>query len=677
MAATKYKNWNVVHDDHHIAWLHLDKAQSSTNTLSAGVLNELDTILGELLSRPPRGVVILSDKANGFIAGADVNEFTEFNDQGEAQAVIERGHTIFTKLEHLPCPTVALIHGFCLGGGLELALACRYRIADEDPGTRIGLPEVKLGIHPGFGGTVRSIETLGPLNAMDLMLTGRTLSARAAKRLKLIQHAVPQRHLLNAATQTVLHPPAKQKLPFWVPWLNHKWLRPWLAKYMAKKVAKKAPRAHYPAPYALLDLWQNHFDDRQQMLKEEALSVARLIVGKTARNLIRVFQLQEQMKSLGRQIDYAPRQVHVIGAGVMGGDIAAWCAMQGFQVTVQDQKTEAIGRVIKAAHKLYKDKLKARIAINGAMDRLIPDPHGHGLKRADIVIEAIFEDVKVKQDLLRDIEPKLPEHALIATNTSSIPLEKLATALNKPERLIGLHFFNPVAKMPLVEIVHGQQTSEESVNQASSFTKAIRKLPLPVASKPGFLVNRVLMPYLIEAVTLADEGIPLKVIDDEAVKFGMPMGPIELADTVGLDICLKVAEILSESMDITVPEKLRKLVDKGNLGKKSGQGFYTFKKGKPVKPRPDKSYTPPADIQDRMILRLINEAVACLRDNVIDDADLADAGVIFGTGFAPFRGGPLRYADSRGYEQVEKMLSQLQQRYGPRFTPDSGWSQLH
>ncbi|MFP4611010.1 MAG: 3-hydroxyacyl-CoA dehydrogenase NAD-binding domain-containing protein [Thiohalophilus sp.] len=677
MAATNYKNWNVVHDDHHIAWLHLDRADSSTNTLSAGVLNELDTILGELLSKPPRGVVLLSDKANGFIAGADVNEFTEFNDQGEAQAAIERGHTIFTKLEHLPCPTVALIHGFCLGGGLELALACRYRIADDDPATRIGLPEVKLGIHPGFGGTVRSIETIGPLNAMDLMLSGRTLSARAAKRMKLIQHAVPQRHLRNAATQTVLHPPARQELPLWMSWLNHKWLRPWLARYMAKKVAKKAPRAHYPAPYALLDLWQNHFDDRQQMLKEEALSVARLIIGKTARNLIRVFLLQEQMKSLGRQIDYSPKQVHVIGAGVMGGDIAAWCAMQGFQVTIQDQKTEAIGRVIKSAHKLYKNKLKARIAINAAMDRLIPDPHGHGLKHADIVIEAIFEDVKIKQDLLRDIEPKLPEHALIATNTSSIPLEKLATALNKPERLVGLHFFNPVAKMPLVEIVHGQQTSEDSVNQAGSFTKAIRKLPLPVASKPGFLVNRVLMPYLIEAVILADEGIPLKVIDDEAVKFGMPMGPIELADTVGLDICLKVAEILSESMDITVPEKLRKLVDKGNLGKKSGQGFYTFKKGKPVKPRPDKSYTPPADIQDRMILRLINEAVACLRDEVVENADLADAGVIFGTGFAPFRGGPLHYADSRGYEQVEKMLSQLQQRYGPRFTPDSGWSQLH
>ncbi|TDY02887.1 3-hydroxyacyl-CoA dehydrogenase NAD-binding domain-containing protein [Thiohalophilus thiocyanatoxydans] len=677
MATTNYQNWHVVHDEQHIAWLHLDKANSSTNTLSADVLNELDEILNQLLSKPPRGVILLSDKSNGFIAGADVKEFTEFNDQGEAQAAIERGHTIVNKLEHLPCPTVALIHGFCLGGGLELSLACRYRIADEDPATRIGLPEVKLGIHPGFGGTVRSIETLGPLNALDLMLTGRTLSARAAKRMKLIQHAVPKRHLLNAATRTVLHPPAKQTLPFWMPWLNHKWLRPWLAKYMAKKVAAKAPRAHYPAPYALLDLWQNHFDDRQQMLKEEALSVARLIVGKTARNLVRVFQLQEQMKSLGRQIDYAPKQVHVIGAGVMGGDIAAWCAMQGFQVTIQDQKTEAIGRVIKAAHTLYKSKLKARIAINGAMDRLIPDPHGHGLKRADIVIEAIFEDVQVKQDLLRDIEPKLPEHALIATNTSSIPLEKLATALNKPQRLVGLHFFNPVAKMPLVEIVHGQQTSEESVNQAGSFTKSIRKLPLPVASKPGFLVNRVLMPYLMEAVTLADEGIPLKVIDDEAVKFGMPMGPIELADTVGLDICLKVAEILSESMEIQVPEALRTLVNKGNLGKKSGQGFYTFKKGKPVKPKPDKSYTPPADIQDRMILRLINEAVACLRDKVIDDADLADAGVIFGTGFAPFRGGPLQYANSRGYEQVEKMLSQLQQRYGPRFTPDSGWSQFH
>jgi len=676
MATTNYKNWKVDTDKDQIAWLHLDKAGSNTNTLSSDVLNELDDILNQLLKKPPRGVVLLSDKANGFIAGADVNEFTEFKDADEARVAIQRGHSIFNKLENLPCPTVALIKGFCLGGGLELSLACRYRIADSDPSTKIGLPEVKLGIHPGFGGTVRAIETIGPLQAMNLMLSGRNLSARAAKKIKLIQYAVPDRHLLNAARQTVLHPPAKTRLPFWMPWLNHRLVRPWLAKMMVKQVEKRAPRAHYPAPYALIDLWKNYFDDRQQMLTEEANSVARLIVGKTARNLIRVFQLQEQMKTLGRQADYHPRQVHVIGAGVMGGDIAAWCAMQGFQVTIQDQKAETLGRVIKRAHELFKKKLKARLPINAAMDRLIPDLHGNGLKRADIVIEAIFEDVKVKQNLLREIEPKIREDALIATNTSSIPLETLATALNNPQRLVGLHFFNPVAKMPLVEIVHGKQTGEETVARAGTFTKAIRKLPLAVTSKPGFLVNRVLMPYLVEAVVLADEGIPLKVIDDEAVKFGMPMGPIELADTVGLDICLKVAEILSQSMDITVPDQLRKLVDKGNLGKKTGQGFYTFKKGKPVKPEADKNYTPPTDIQDRLILRLINEAVACLRDKVIDDVDMADAGVIFGTGFAPFRGGPLHYARSRGSEQVQKMLTQLQHRYGPRYTPDSGWSQI-
>jgi len=676
MATTNYKNWKVDTDKDQIVWLHLDKSGSSTNTLSSEVLNELDNILNQLLNKPPRGVVLLSDKANGFIAGADVNEFTEFKDADEARVAIQRGHSIFNKLENLPCPTVALIKGFCLGGGLELSLACRYRIADSDPSTKIGLPEVKLGIHPGFGGTVRAIETIGPLQAMNLMLSGRNLSARAAKKIKLIQYAVPDRHLLNAARQTVLHPPAKTRLPFWMPWLNHRLVRPWLAKMMVKQVEKRAPRAHYPAPYALIDLWKNYFDDRQQMLTEEANSVARLIVGKTARNLIRVFQLQEQMKTLGRQADFHPRQVHVIGAGVMGGDIAAWCAMQGFQVTIQDQKAETLGRVIKRAHDLFKKKLKARLPINAAMDRLIPDLHGNGLKRADIIIEAIFEDVKVKQNLLREIEPKIREDALIATNTSSIPLETLTTALNNPQRLVGLHFFNPVAKMPLVEIVHGEQTSEETIARAGTFTKAIRKLPLAVASKPGFLVNRVLMPYLVEAVVLADEGIPLKVIDDEAVKFGMPMGPIELADTVGLDICLKVAEILSQSMDITVPDQLRKLVDKGNLGKKTGQGFYSFKKGKPVKPEPDKNYTPPTDIQDRLILRLINEAVACLRDKVIDDIDMADAGVIFGTGFAPFRGGPLHYARARGSEQVQKMLTQLQQRYGPRYTPDSGWSQI-
>ena len=670
-----YKHWQLEQDEENFVWLHLDKADSSTNTLSAAVLTELEDALNHLHTHSPRGLVIRSAKDNGFIAGADIGEFTQFESEHAALEAIQRGQRIFNLLESLNCPSIALIHGYCLGGGMEMALACRYRIAEDSPDTRLGLPEVRLGIHPGFGGSVRSLEAAGPLAALNMMLTGRSLSARAAKKMRLIDYAVPKRHLLNAARSLLRKPPKKKPLPWWLNLLNHKLLRPWIAKYMVKTVAKKAARAHYPAPYALIDLWQHHADDREQMLHEEAVSVAHLLVGKTAQNLIRVFKLQETLKGLGRKLDDKPKYVHVIGGGVMGGDIAAWCALQGYEVSIQDREHETLGRVIKRACDLYKKRLKVPRLVATTLDRLMPDLPGHALARADVVIEAIFEDVDVKRGLFREIEPQMKADTLLCTNTSSIPLEDLAEALEKPERLVGLHFFNPVAKMPLIEIVRGANSSDENVQRASAFAKSIRRLPLPVTSSPGFLVNRVLMPYLIEAVVLADEGVPLKAIDDEAVDFGMPMGPIELADTVGLDICLKVADILSQNMEISVPDKLRSLVERGHLGKKTGQGFYTFKKGKPVKTPLDKDYVPPSDIQERMILRMVNEVIACLHDGVVENADLADAGIIFGTGFAPFRGGPMHYLQDRGIPQIYKMLEQLQQRYGQRFAPSSGWQQ--
>ncbi len=673
MMDNTYTHWQIEQDEENFVWLHLDKADSRTNTLSAAVLTELEDMLNHLHQHPPRGLVIRSAKDNGFIAGADIGEFTGFDSQHAALEAIQRGHRIFNLLETLRCPTVALIHGYCLGGGMEMALACRYRIAEDDPDTRLGLPEVRLGIHPGFGGTVRALEAAGPLTALNIMLTGRSFSARAAKKMGLIDYAVPKRHLLNAARSTLRKPPKKKPLAWWLTLLNHKLLRPWIAKYMVKSVAKKAARAHYPAPYALIDLWRHYADDREQMLREEAVSVANLLVGRTAQNLIRVFKLQETLKGLGQAQENKPGYVHVIGGGVMGGDIAAWCALQGYQVSIQDREHKTLGRVIKRAFALYKKRQKIPRLISTTLDRLMPDLPGHGLARADIVIEAIFEDVEVKRQLFRDIEPRMKAEALLCTNTSSIPLEELAEALDKPERLVGLHFFNPVAKMPLIEIVRGKNSSDENVQRASAFAKSISRLPLPVTSSPGFLVNRVLMPYLIEAVVLAEEGIPLKVIDDEAVEFGMPMGPIELADTVGLDICLKVADILSQNMDISVPERLRTLVERGQLGKKSGQGFYAFKKGKPVKTPPDKDYIPPTDIQERLILRMVNEVIACLHDGVVENAELADAGIIFGTGFAPFRGGPMHYLQDRGARQVYKMLEQLQQRYGQRFAPSNGW----
>ncbi|HEB58680.1 MAG TPA: crotonase [Gammaproteobacteria bacterium] len=676
MTTTNLKHWKLERDDDGIAWLHLDKQDAGANVLSAEVLEELDHLLGTLTAEPARAVVILSDKKSGFIAGADVTEFQSFDSEEAALKKIRYAHSIFDTLAALPCPTIALIDGFCLGGGLEMSLACRYRIAVDDPATRIGLPEVRLGIHPGFGGTVRMIQTIGPVSGLDLMLSGRSLSARAARRIGLVNYAVPRRHALKAAREVALSPPQVKPLSFFKTLPNLSFLRPLLGKYLVKKVSAKAPRAHYPAPYAIIDLWVRYFDNPRTMLEREAASVASLIVGRTAQNLIRVFLLQEQLKALAKDSDYTVKHVHVIGAGVMGADIAAWCAFRGMTVTIQDRAHKTLARAVKTAHKLFKRRLKDRLLIQAAMDRFVPDLRGDGLRSADVVIEAIFEDVKVKQDLFRSIEGTVRPDAILATNTSSIPLAEIGKALKDPTRLIGLHFFNPVAKMPLVEVVHDRKTAEEYVSHGAAFTKAIGKLPLPVTSTPGFLVNRVLMPYLIEAVTLYSEGVPPLLIDRAATKFGMPMGPIELADTVGLDICLHVAEILSQSMDIDVPQRLKDMVERGDVGKKSGKGFYTFKNGKPIKPSPDKRYVAPTDIQDRLICRYLNEAVACLHDKVVANRDHLDAGMIFGTGFAPFRGGPMKYIDTRGVEQLLLIMESLREKHGERFTPHPAWKQL-
>jgi 3-hydroxyacyl-CoA dehydrogenase/enoyl-CoA hydratase/3-hydroxybutyryl-CoA epimerase len=675
MAKKKYKNWKVKHDDDGIAWLHLDVPKSSANILNEQVIIELGSIVDELSDNIPTGVVILSDKESGFIAGADINEFTTFESEEAALVNIQRAHTIFNSIENLTCPTVALIHGFCLGGGMEMSLACRYRIAEEN--SSLGLPEVKLGIHPGFGGTVRSIERMGSFAALDFILTGRTLKARQAKKTGLINYAVPQRHLITAARQTILKPPKVPSLPWWEKIVNHSLIRPYIAKMLIKKVSVRAARAHYPAPYAIIDLWLKHLNNRTRMLEEEAKSIAHLLVGKTAQNLIRIFKLTDQLKGLAKDKTVSINHIHVIGGGVMGGDIAIWCALQGYDVTLQDRSHETLAGVIKRAAKLYKRLLKQNHLVNTALDRLTPDIKGNGLVKADVVIEAIFEDAEVKRELFKKIEPKLKRTAIIATNTSSIPLEQLTAALKKPDRLVGLHFFNPVAKMPLIEIVVGEKTSKKAQQIAIILTKKIKKLPLPVTSTPGFLVNRILMPYLTEAVTLFEEGVPITVIDKVALDFGMPMGPIELADTVGLDICLHVAENLAESMPITVPEHLQELVNKKILGKKTGKGFYTFKKGKLVKPKDKSSYTPPTDIEDRLILIMINESMACLREHVADSKDLIDAGIIFGTGFAPFHGGPLQYVKERGQEQVVMALENLEKIHGPRFKPDDGWKTIN
>ncbi|MGD2160210.1 MAG: 3-hydroxyacyl-CoA dehydrogenase NAD-binding domain-containing protein, partial [Gammaproteobacteria bacterium] len=417
-------------------------------------------------------------------------------------------------------------------------------------------------------------------------------------------------------------------------------------------------------------------DNPKRMLREEAISVAKLATSQTAHNLVRVFFLQEQLKSQGKQVAYAPSHVHVIGGGIMGGDIASWCAIQGYRVTVQDQEPSRLAQTIKRAQSSFRKKYKRdRRSIVAASDRLMADHKGYGISKADIIIEAIFEDVDVKRKLYRDIEPRMKADAILATNTSSIRLEDLSSSLKQPGRLVGLHFFNPVAKMPLVEIIRGSETDEEVVQKALAFGRNISKLPLPVKSSPGFLVNRILMPYLLEAVTMVDEGVPPEVIDKAATDFGMPMGPIELADTVGLDICKSVAEILSASLGMPLPDNLNAMSDANKLGKKSGEGFYKYKKGKAVKNKSAR-YPDVQKVQDRLVMRLLNEATACLREEIVQSDDLIDAGVIFGTGFAPFRGGPIHYIRETGKQKLADRMNELRHEYGERFQSDTAWAGL-
>ena len=475
----------------------------------------------------------------------------------------------------------------------------------------------------------------------------------------------------------LLAAPAPRRAPWQERLLSSAPLRPLVRRSLTRKVARRAPRAHYPAPYAIIDLWARFGAHGPQAFEAEARSIAHLFTTETSRNLVRVFLLQDRLKSAGGKSAADIRHVHVVGAGVMGGDIAAWSALRGFTVTLQDRAIEYVQPALQRAQELFDKRVRDPAKNAAARARLSADVAGEGVPGADVVIEAIFENLEAKQELYAQLEPRMKPGALLATNTSSLMLEPLAAKLARPERLVGLHFFNPVPQMPLIEIVHADHTDPAAVQAATGFARRIDKLPLPCRSAPGFMVNRVLTPYMHEAMLAAEEGVPLTVIDAAAVSFGMPVGPIELADVVGLDVAAHVGEIIARGLGRPVSEvpRLRELLAAKKLGRKSGAGFYVWRDGKAVKPAAPAAAAPP-DLIDRLILILVNECVACLRERVVEDPDLVDAAVLFGTGFAPFRGGPLTYARARGVAAVVARLTELAARYGERFQPDRGWPSI-
>lgn len=669
----RFKHWSSEQDAERIVVLTFDRAGSSVNTFAREVLDELDEIIERLSFETPKGLVIRSGKAAGFIAGADIREFENYGKSGNVLDAICNGQRVLNNLARLRCTTVAAIHGHCMGGGTELALACRYRVASRDASTRIGLPEVKLGIFPGWGGSARLPYLIGAPKALEFMLSGRNASAENARAMGLVDAVTSAELLVERAKELIRRPPTHPLPQRLTAWLTNTWpARQILAPIVRTQTAARARPEHYPAPFALIETWRRG-GSLGQRLKNEARAVAKLATTPTARNLVRVFFLQERLKGLGSGIEHGIRNVHVVGAGVMGGDIAAWAALRGFNVTLQDRELKLIQPALDRARELFGKRLKTADRIEPALARLQADVAGDGVAGADLVIEAIYENADAKEALYRKAEPDMKADALLASNTSSIPLDELRKAVASPARFLGLHYFNPVALMPLVEIVRHDGLESAIEKRALAFCKAIDKLPLPVKGTPGFLVNRILMPYMLEAVRLYGEGVPGPVLDKVAKKFGMPMGPIELADTVGLDVAVSVGRELGPFLNLQIPPGMESLLAAGKRGKKDGEGFYKWENGKPVKPDVDPNYIASSDIEDRMILPMLNEAVACVHDGVVDDVDLCDAGVIFGTGFAPFRGGPIQHIRDTGADALKARLELLEKRYGDRFKARPGW----
>ena len=676
-----------------VAVLTFDLPGEKVNKLTTAVMEELDRLLDELRADSRiKALVIRSGKPDSFIAGADIAEIRDITSEEEGTALSRKGQSVFRKIEDLPFPTVAAVSGACLGGGLELALSCSHRVISSDPRTVLGLPEVKLGIIPGFGGTQRLPRLVGLTQGLGLIVTGRTVNARKAKTIGLADEVTYREALLDTAIgtarKTVGRPrPAdlRGRRPLLVRLLESNPLSRMIIFRRARRSILTETKGNYPAPLAALDAVRFGFGRGGKAgYDHEAALIGSLITSDVARNLIHVFYLSEALKRDALPSPYTVNRAAVIGAGVMGGGIAQLFAEKGIAVRLKDVSLKALGAGLKAAADLFAKRTKRGtvdpLAARDGMDRITVSVEWAGFRSVDIAVEAVVEKINVKKQVLREFESASRENALFASNTSSLSITELSSASRDPGRVAGMHFFNPVDKMPLVEVVRGKQTAPETVAAVAALARRLGKLPVVVNDGPGFLVNRILMPFLGEAVLMLEEGGSIEGIDDALMRFGMPMGAFILLDEIGIDVACKVSAILKEGLGGRLPPAtlLDTLHGEGYNGRKNEKGFYLYLRGRRGGPNPaisgrfgkqrrDARLTP-EEVVDRAVLLMIKEAALCLEEGIIDRPDLLDAALIFGIGFPPFRGGLLRYADSVGAKRIVEKLASYEQRLGSRFS---------
>ena len=698
--------FDLVERENGVAFLTFDSKDEKVNILTSKVMRELDGLLDQLKTQTSiKALVFLSGKEDNFIAGADVAEIKDVTDPKAGAEKTRMGQAVFQKIHDLPFPVVAAIQGACVGGGLELALACHFRIAKIHPKTKLGLPEVRLGILPGFGGTQRLPRLIGIQRSLKLILTGKLVSAKYAGRLGIVDKVLPSSYpssfLKAAAGDFALNMLQAFKRSAYENKRNAKRLhaiflesnrpgRKFLFK-QARKQALRTTRGHYPAPLKALEAVQKGIElPLQEGLEIEATLLGELIATDVSKNLISIYYLNEDLKkdtgvektkSEPKEI----KQVGLLGAGVMGGGIAQLLANKELPVRMKDINQQALDIGMQRAEEVFrkavekkklkrKEKHRKMTLISGTTDY-------SGFANSDFIIEAVVENMDIKKTVLKEIAEQVDDSTILASNTSSLSITEIASAVKKPDRVIGFHFFNPVHRMPLVEIIRGKKTSDAATVTAVAFAKKLGKIPIVVKNSPGFLVNRILGPYINEAALLLEEGLMIDEIDKAMLDFGMPMGPLNLLDEVGIDVGYKVSKILQEGFqNRVVPSKvIEKLNDDGRLGKKGGKGLYIYE-GK--NKRVDESvYTLIADLrksdgsvskeetQSRLVFIMLKEAVLCLEEEIVRRARDIDAGMIFGTGFPPFRGGLLKYADALGSKSCVEEMKKLTDKFGERFEP--------